>query len=212
VTKASSDDPVSGSVTGPVAGVLLAAGAGRRMGFPKSQLRHGDGVSYLDRAVGVLLDGGCATVTVVLGASADVAVDLLDEAGWSADHRVSVVVATDWDEGMGASLRHGLTALSEAYLEPDAAVVTLVDLPDVTVEVVARLLDGPVGPDALARASYRGEAGHPVVLGREHWAGVVDVAADDLGAREYLASRPVRLVECADLATGRDVDHPSDLP
>ena len=194
-----------------VAGVLLAAGAGRRMGLPKSQLRHPDGVSYLDRAVGVLLDGGCATVTVVLGASAEVAISLLDEAGWSEDPRVSVVVGTDWDEGMGASLRHGLTALAEGLLEPDAAVVTLVDLPDITAGVVVRLLDGAVGPDPLARASYDGVPGHPVLLGRLHWRGVVEAAVGDHGARDFLAGREVRFVECADLATGRDVDHPGDL-
>jgi CTP:molybdopterin cytidylyltransferase MocA len=48
--------------------------------------------------------------------------------------------------------------------------------------------------------------GHPVLLGRDHWAGVVETSTGDRGARDYLASHEVALVECGDLATGADVD------
>lgn len=193
-----------------VAGLLLAAGEGRRMGTPKALLRDGQGVPYLDRALGALLDGGCATATVVLGASASAARALLDEAGWTGDDAVSVVEAADWATGMGASLRAGLSALASS--EAVAVLVTLVDLPDVGEDVVRRLLAaGPVAPGSLARASYDGSPGHPVLLGRDHWTGVVDTAAGDRGARDYLATHRVLAVECADLATGRDLDRPEDL-
>ena len=66
-------------------------------------------------------------------------------------------------------------------------------------------------PAALARAAYQGVPGHPVVIGRDHWRGVLDVAAGDRGARDYLAAHDHALVECGDLATGRDVDTPDDL-
>lgn len=192
-----------------VAGLLLAAGEGRRMGIPKALLRDPHGVPYLDRAVGCLLDGGCATVTVVLGASADEARALLDDAGWVEDDAVAVIEAADWSTGMGASLRAGLASLSAS--DSVAALVTLVDLPDVGDDVVRRLLADPAGPDTLARAAYDGKPGHPVLLGREHWAGVVGTAQGDRGARDYLATHDVRAVECGDLATGRDLDLPSDL-
>ena len=83
-----------------VTGLLLAAGAGRRMGVPKALVG-----TWLVDAVKTLRDGGCGRVTVVLGASADEARPLLQE------YDVQVVVAEDWDEGMGASLRTGLAAL-----------------------------------------------------------------------------------------------------
>ena len=60
----------------------------------------------------------------------------------------------------------------------------------------------------LARAAYDGEPGHPVLLGHDHWAGVVATAQGDRGARDYLADHDVLLVECGDLATGRDRDEP----
>ena len=196
-----------------VAGLLLAAGAGRRMGGPKALLRDGHGVPFLDRSVGALLDGGCAGVTVVLGADAEAARALLDEAGWTADDAVQVVLAPDWASGMGASLRAGLAALEPSAADVVGVLVSLVDLPDVGEPVVRRLLDRPVRPETLARASYDGSVGHPVLIGRAHWAGVTGSAGGDRGARDYLAEHrdDVELVECADLATGRDVDHPTDL-
>ena len=192
-----------------VAGLLLAAGAGRRMGGPKALLRDQDGVPFLDRGMVSLLAGGCAQVTVVLGAAERDARALLDEAGWSVDNRIAVVYAADWDEGMGASLRAGLKAIEGS---PAASVlVTLVDLPDVDARVVRRVLDASSGTAALARASYGGRPGHPVLIGRDHWPGVVSSARGDRGARRYLEDHPVTLCECGDLASGRDLDRPEDL-
>jgi CTP:molybdopterin cytidylyltransferase MocA len=53
--------------------------------------------------------------------------------------------------------------------------------------------------------------GHPVLIGRDHWSGVRDVAAGDRGARDYLSRREVRLLECSDLGSGEDVDTPAGL-
>ena len=194
-----------------VAGLLLAAGAGRRMGTPKALLRDERDVPYVDRALGRLLDGGCDLVTVVLGAAADEVRAILDEDGWCVDPAVDVVVAEDWAEGMGASLRAGLSALAAGRDDVTAALVSLVDLPDVDEAVVARVLAVDDRSDSLARASYDGVPGHPVLLGRDHWAGVVETATGDRGARDYLRDRDVLTVECGDLATGRDVDTPGEF-
>jgi CTP:molybdopterin cytidylyltransferase MocA len=213
-------------------GLLLAAGAGRRMGRPKALLRDAADVSFLDRSLRVLIEGGCSVVTVVLGAAAEQACELLAASGWGPG-RVRVVVAADWDEGMGASLRAGLRALA-ADTDGEAALVTLVDLPDVDAAVLRRVVaaaaDAPAaaagpgtgqgpGPGpatgaagaALVRATYGGRPGHPVLIGRDHWDGVVASARGDHGARDYLASHPHVSCECGDLAGGLDVDRPEDL-
>ena len=137
-------------------------------------------------------------MTVVLGAEVPRAASLL------VDLDVAIAVADDWAEGMGASLRTGLRSLVGS--DEDGAVVSLVDLPDLVPEVVARVIDAASGPAALARATYAGRPGHPVLLGRDHWPGVIESAVGDQGARAYLADRDVTLVECGDLATGNDVD------
>src|SRR5205823_3928299 len=91
-----------------------------------------------------------------------------------------------------------------------AAVVLPVDVPGVTADAVRRVAS-LAGPDALARASYAGVPGHPVLLGRDHWAGAYASATGDAGARDYLRRHPVRLVPCEDIATGTDLDTPDDL-
>lgn len=186
-----------------VTGVVLAAGAGSRMGRPKALVVGDDGVPWLRRSVGALSDGGCEHVVAVLGAAVEDAVPLLAGTG------ACPVVAADWASGMSASLRAGLRAIHAA--PTDAAVVTLVDLPDVGAEVVLRLLAEPVGPDTLRRAAYDGRPGHPVVLGRDHWSAIAAETEGDHGARDYLAAHEVELVECGDLATGQDVDSRSNL-
>ena len=178
-------------------GLLLAAGAGRRMGTPKALVSDGAG-SWLVRGVATLQQGGCARVTVVLGAEAERARPVL------VGLDVEVVVASEWAEGMGASLRAGLASLAGSA--DDGVVVSLVDLPDLVPDVVTRVIAAGPGPAALARATYDGTPGHPVLLGRDHWTGVVETAVGDQGARAYLSSRDVVLVECGDLASGRDVD------
>jgi CTP:molybdopterin cytidylyltransferase MocA len=171
------------------------------MGGPKALVEI-DGEPLLRRALGALAGGGCTPLVVVLGAAADAAAALVPDG-------VRVVVAPDWAEGMGASLRAGLRALEGTAA--DAAVVHLVDLPGVGAAAVGRLV-AAAGPAALARAAYGGKPGHPVLLGREHWAAVAAGARGDAGARAYLAGNPaVALVECGDVASPGDLDTPEAL-
>ncbi|SMC62165.1 nucleotidyltransferase family protein [Janibacter indicus] len=181
-----------------VHGLLLAAGAGRRMGRPKALVTDPDGTSWLARAVSVLDEGGCAATLVVLGASGEQAELDLPRTSWTQ--------CPDWAKGVGHSLRHGLRVLGEGGA--DAALVHLVDLPDVTAAVARRLLGGEVGSGSLRRAVYSGRPGHPVLLGRDHWAPLVAELDGDRGAADYLRRRDAETVECADLATGQDVDRP----
>ena len=182
-----------------VAGLLLAAGAGRRFGSPKALVPLG-GKLFVESAAELLTAAGCDPVVVVLGAQADVV-----RAKASLDG-VTVVDNPDWDTGMGSSLRTGLHAIGIA----DAVVVLPVDTPGVTVAALHRLMN-LAEPNTLARAVYHGEIGHPVLIGSDHFAGVMASAAGDQGARDYLEANTVRHVECADVADGADIDRPSDL-
>lgn len=191
----SHDDPGG---TG-VVGLVLAAGSGSRFGRPKALVEDGDG-SWLRRAATMLLEGGCEEVVVVLGAAAEQARDRLVDLP-----ATSVTVAEAWSEGLSASLRAGLAAVEAS--DGQVAVVTLVDLPDLHAGTVRRVLDRlGTGPDVLGRACFRGRPGHPVVLGRRHWARVGAETSGDAGARDYLRRHGAVLVECGDLATGADVD------
>jgi CTP:molybdopterin cytidylyltransferase MocA len=189
-----------GAVTAPtVAAVVLAAGGGRRYGMPKALVEY-DGSLLVERAVRTAR-AVCDPVLVVLGAQA---VDVWRQA----DLRGATVLANaEWESGMASSLRAGLDGLRGWPGRVDAALITLVDMPGMTADAL-REMGAHAAPDALAVATYGGVRGHPVLLGREHWAGVMDTATGDEGARRYLAAHEVTEVDCTGLADPTDLDVP----
>ena len=173
--------------------MLLAAGAGRRYGKPKVLV---DG--WLDTAVTALKDGGCSNVILVLGA-----------APVPAPAGVTSATAPDWHTGLSASVRTGLVHAER--MQADYAVLHVVDTPDVGAAVVARVLDRALASrSGLARAWFGDRPGHPVVIAREHWPRVLARLSGDQGAAAYLrTARDVEIVDCSDLASGRDHDEPA---
>lgn len=187
----------------PVAALVLAAGGGRRYGMPKALVRY-EGSLLVERAVRTAT-AVCDPVLVVLGAQA---VDV-----WrTADLGGATVLANrDWETGMASSLRTGLDGLRGWPGRVDAALVLLVDMPGMTPAALARMAEH-AAPDVLAVPTYDGVRGHPVLLGREHWAGVAAGATGDEGARGYLATHPVTEVDCSGLADPTDLDVPPGTP
>ena len=182
-----------------VSGLLLAAGAGRRMGGPKALVEL-DGEPLVRRGVRLLDGGGCAPVVVVVGAAADRVRPLCEGA--------RVVEAADWATGMAASLRAGLAAV-----DGDACVVALVDQPGVTAAAVERLRAAHRDGARAAVATYAGRPRNPVLLDRSVWADVAGCATGDEGARPWLRAHPALVVhvDCTDVGTPDDVDTPQDL-
>ncbi|WP_202421656.1 nucleotidyltransferase family protein [Nocardiopsis alba] len=182
---------------GPVAGLLLAAGSGSRLGRPKALVELG-GERLVDRGVRMLAAGGCSPVLVVLGA---------------ADTRVEgalTVHNTDWSSGMGSSVRAGIDALPDSV---DAVLVALADQPLVTPAAVRRLVEAYEQGARAAVATYNGNPRNPVLLGREHWSTVYSMAERDVGARPFLRaySHLVTSVSCDDIASPEDIDTAEDL-
>jgi molybdenum cofactor cytidylyltransferase/nicotine blue oxidoreductase len=182
-----------------VAGLVLAAGGGRRYGMPKALVER-DGELLVERALRTAR-AVCAPVVVVLGAAAEEVRRRADLAG------ATVVVNDEWESGMASSLRAGLTALPG---DVDAVLVLLVDMPGMTPDALARLAER-AAPDALAVATYDAVRGHPVLLGREHWAGVSGTVRGDEGARRYLAAHDVAEIDCTGLADPEDLDVPPSV-
>ncbi|HEY5359137.1 MAG TPA: nucleotidyltransferase family protein [Streptosporangiaceae bacterium] len=181
----------------PVAGILLAAGAGSRLGQPKATVDVG-GRPLADRGAALLRAGGTRPVIVVTGATA------VDLAG------VITVHNPRWRTGMGSSLAVGLETVPE---QCSAAVVALVDQPLVGSQSVRRLIAAHRAGASVAVAAYAGRPRNPVLLGREHWAEVIALAAGDAGARQFLRAHPelVTLVECGDTGRPDDIDTRADL-
>ena len=188
------------------AGLLLAAGEGSRLGRPKALVEVG-GQTLAERGVALLRDGGADPVLVVTGA---VPVTI----AWA-----HAVHNPDWRTGMGSSLAAGLRALGAGGtpvagdLDCSAVVVALADQPLVGAEAVRRLIAAWRDGASVAVAAYDGKPRNPVLIAREHWDSVLELATGDTGARPFLRAHPelVRLVECGDTGSAYDVDTPEDL-
>lgn len=191
--------------TPPAAGLILAAGEGRRLGQPKA-LVSVNGELLVDRAVRVAKSAGCDPVVVVLGAAADQVVSVASLNG-------AVVVVNDgWSEGIGSSLRCGLYALADQHAP--AAVVLLVDQLHIGAETVRRLIETWTQRDASAvTASYDGKQRNPVLLAAATWPAVAATAVGDVGARAWLREHAAEViaVACDDLGSAADIDTPADL-
>ena len=193
-----------------VAGILLAAGDGTRLGQPKATVELG-GRTLAERGVRLLRDGGADPVLVVTGA---VPVEL---PGTRSVHN------PDWASGMGSSLAVGLRALADGAPPLDAesregsgiaaVVIALADQPLIGPEAVRRLVAAHEGGAAVAVAAYAGKPRNPVLIDRVHWGAVLETAGGDTGARPFLRAHPglVTLVECGDVGSPDDIDTPEDL-
>lgn len=164
-----------------IAAVVLAAGAATRFGSPKQEL-------LLPRVLDRLAESPVDEVVVVEGA-------------YSLERKeVRVVSCPEWADGPGASLRCGLAALGPGV---EAAVVCLADGPNLSPHAVRRVLTAwRAGGSSVVAASYGGNRGHPLVLGRGAWESVPD---------EGMRALPAILVPCDDLGPPGDVDIADDL-
>lgn len=164
-----------------ICAVVLAAGAATRFGSAKQRF-------LLPSVLANLEESSVDQIVVVAGAHP-----------LEADARV--VECRDWERGPGASLRCGLRSLPE---NTEAAVVVLADGPDLAPAAVDRVVAAwRGGAGDVVAASYAGNRGHPVVLGRAAWDRVPDE-----GAR---ALEPA-LVPCDDLGPPGDVDFADEVP
>lgn len=174
-----------------VAGIVLAAGLGRRMGRPKAEIII-DGSRLVDRAIDRLRGAGCDPIVAVV------------PVGVEAD--ALIVVNADPERGMLSSLELGLAALDAV----DAVAVTLVDMPGMTSAAVGTVIAG-WSPARIAVGVVAGRRTHPTVMSPAMWREALASAGADEGARRYLAQREDLIDEVAVTINPADLDTPEDL-
>jgi molybdenum cofactor cytidylyltransferase len=143
-----------------IPGIVLAAGASRRMGRPKPFLAMTPGGTILGRVLGTLAEAGVWPLLVVARTP------FTPAEAWNdprADN-VRIVVNPDPDRGQLSSLVCGIQAIDPGV---PCAVMTLVDIPLVRAATVVSLLDTwERDRAALVRPFHEGRHGHPVIFGR----------------------------------------------
>lgn len=156
-----------------IAAIVLAAGQSSRMGRPKMVLPWGQG-TVIGRVVETLLAGGVQRVAVVTGGARQAVEAAL--AGFPAD-RVQAVYNPQFANGeMLISVQVGLRMLMGDQNGPEAAafLLALGDQPQMQVETVRAVIDAyRAGGAALVVPSYQMRRGHPWLVDRSLWAGLL---------------------------------------
>jgi molybdenum cofactor cytidylyltransferase len=186
----------------PVAAIILAAGASRRLGQSKQLLVHG-GETLLGRAIRLAREAGAAPVLAVLGAHAEMIRASVEPDG------ATVVINESWEQGIASSIHAGLCALDAGVL---GALILSCDQPRLTAEHLRTLIENFTAQDesAIVASAYAGTHGVPAVFPRTAFPELLALAGDK-GARALLLHPPCPLIALPFPGGEADIDKPEDL-
>jgi len=189
----------------PVAAIILAAGASRRLGQPKQLLIHG-GETMIGRAIRLANDAGATPVIAVLGAHYELVREAVPLS------LALPVINSLWEQGIATSIHAGLTALGDNAPQTSGALILGCDQPLLTAGHLRALLEafGTQVAPAIVASAYAGILGIPAVFPRELFA-ELRALRGDRGARSLLMQPPCPLVALPFPGGEIDIDLPADL-
>lgn len=188
------------------AGIILAAGLGRRMGQTK-QLLDFQGkpmlCHVLDQCTATQLD----PLILVLGHDAPKIQTALSQSG-SCMEKIEICINPDYEKGMAASIIAGLKALES--IDVGGALFLLADQPQIVPEQIHALLEAARKmPDAIIIPTFRGRRGNPVYFGQNYFNALKEIQGDK-GGRALFDKFKDKIIELPALSGGviQDVDTP----
>ncbi|WP_334188566.1 nucleotidyltransferase family protein [Noviherbaspirillum sp.] len=186
-----------------IAGILLAAGKGRRFdpdGIKNKLLQPLPGGEPVVAAAAKSLHSVVPRVLAIIRPGAEDVADCLRRLG------VDITECASADEGMAASLTHGLALVSDA----DGWIISLGDMPYVQPTTIAALVDALARGADIAVPVCRERRGHPVAFSRHHLPRLLALTGD-MGARDLLREYPVVEVATDDPGIHDDIDTVADI-
>ena len=181
-----------------IAGIVLAAGASRRLGRPKQLLPLG-GRPLLEWVLDAARGARLAQLVLVLGHEAEMIQAVVNHADFD------IILNKRHAEGMSRSLRLGLDAARPDIM---AAVVLTGDQPFIeAAHVIALGHAWKKTGESMIATDFGDYIGSPMLLARTMWPMVEEISGDQ-GARALLKgrSRSVLTVEAGNPRAALDVD------
>ncbi|HSL62672.1 MAG TPA: nucleotidyltransferase family protein, partial [Desulfotignum sp.] len=191
----------------PVAGIILAAGCGSRMGRAK-QLLPFEQTTLLGRVIDTAKAAMLDALILVLGFEADRIRPWL-ETTYPDLTGIRVVENPDWQNGQSFSVAAGLAALTP---DTGGALFLLADLPLVTVRTINNLVSAFQTTDQwIVVPRFQGKRGNPVLVAAPLFERLKQPAGD-AGARVLFDEFKLRLryLDVDDPGILMDVDTPED--
>lgn len=188
-----------------IAAVLLAAGQSRRMGRPKMTLPWKNGETLIVHVAQVFVEAGADPVVVVTGADRELVEGALEGLP------IRFVHNPDYSAGgMLSSVQAGLASLTMPEIE--AAAVAPGDIPFLMPETVRAILEWwRARPTPLLAPSYERRRGHPMLLARAEWPGVMALERGKT-MRDFFRARAeeIEYLVVGDPGVLADIDTPGE--
>jgi molybdenum cofactor cytidylyltransferase len=178
-----------------IAGIVLAAGLSRRLGYPKQNVVLA-GETLLHRTVRLARDAGLSPIIVVVREGTECT-------GFPALPDVVIVVNQDADEGIASSIRRGVAEASRHTVA--GAVILTCDQPALRSGHLRTLIEDP---HRLTASSYNGSVGVPAYFPFELFGSLLQLRGDQ-GARGLL--KDAYAVQAEELDLDIDTEHDLDV-
>ncbi|MBZ5521873.1 MAG: NTP transferase domain-containing protein [Acidobacteriia bacterium] len=186
-----------------ISAIILAAGMSKRMGAAKQLFRLGE-ATLLEHALNNVRQSQAQEIILVLGHEAETIQRQIPLGN------VKVIINPAYQEGMGTSLRTGLSALAPLA---KGALIVLADQPFVRPATLDRLIEKhrELKPQIVIPV-YRGFRGNPVLLDRSVFPELAGLAGD-VGCRAIFGDHTENIlkVEVEDVGILLDADSEADL-
>jgi molybdenum cofactor cytidylyltransferase len=192
-------------VSSPVAAIIVAAGASRRLGQPKQLLVYG-GETLIERAIRLANEAGASPVIAVLGAHRQEILTAIPEGA------AECVFNDDWEQGISTSIHAGLTALDASAPCTQGALILSCDQPRLAAAHLGALIETFIAqPErSIVASAYANVLGVPAVFPRAAFPHLLAMRGDK-GARALLLQPPCNLIALPFSGGEIDIDRPEDL-
>lgn len=186
-----------------ITALLLAAGSSSRMGQPK-QLLLVDCVPLLRKTVLTALGAGTNRVVVVLGHNATQHQQIIQ------DLNVDIMHHSDWQEGMGSSIKAGVSHILENHPHTQAILVMVCDQPYITTDHLNVLMNSYRTSGApIVASAYASTTGVPALFDKNMFAELLELE-NAQGAKKIL-EKNIQGVLSVEFPKGAiDIDTPAD--
>lgn len=184
--------------------MILAAGASRRLGRPKQLVKH-RGVSLVRRLVIESLTANVGGITVVTGCEHQKTTSEIH------DLKVDIFYNSDWNEGQGASIRHGIKHVFSMKPNTSAVLLTVVDQPFVTAAHLKKLANAySLDKKMIVASAYSGTFGVPVLIDAFYFDRLMQLKGDR-GAKNIFMDFREKIIEIPCPEAAIDIDKKEDL-
>lgn len=184
--------------------VILAAGASRRLGFPK-QLVDFRNKPLLQNAIDLasLLEFDCKIL--VLGANEEMIRQNIDQKDFE------VVDNKQWEEGMASSIRTGIKNAISSQPDLEHLMILLSDQPLVSKAQLERLIETQINKKSIATFSeYNGDTGVPAIFSNALFSDLIKLEGDQ-GAKKLMQQKDFEYETVKFEAANFDVDTREDV-